>query len=55
MPKRVKIPISKSLYNELETYAKKEGITVNEFIDKLLVACLRPDPPKPPLFLLNNR
>jgi hypothetical protein len=41
MPKTVTIPISKSLFMELETYAKQEGITVNEFIDKLLVACLR--------------
>ena len=56
MPKRITIPISKSLFKELETYAKQEGITVEEFIDKLLAGCLRAEAtPKTPLFLLSNR
>jgi hypothetical protein len=41
MVNKIEIKISTELYKELETYAKKEDLTVEEFIDKLLADCLR--------------
>lgn len=50
MPRRVTVPISIELYNRLKPYAKKEGLTVDEFADKLIaLACKQA--PKTPLFL----